>query len=122
MHQTILILDFGSQYTQLIARRLRELSVHSELLPFNASLDEISQRRPVGIILSGGPKSILEDGSPKCDPGIFELGIPILGICYGMQLITNSFGGKIESSSQREFGHVNINIEKDGKQNEYYEF
>ena len=113
MHQTILVLDFGSQYTQLIARRLRELSVHSELLPFNSSLEEIRQRQPVGIILSGGPKSILDAGAPKCDPGIFQLGIPILGICYGMQLITNSFGGKIESSSQREFGHVKISIKKD---------
>ena len=71
MHQTILVLDFGSQYTQLIARRLRELSVHSELLPFNSSLEEIRQHQPVGIILSGGPKSILDAGAPKCDPGIF---------------------------------------------------
>src|SRR5690606_27344715 len=85
-HQTILILDFGSQFTQLIARRLRELSVYCEIVPYNTPASAIAARNPVGIILSGGPKSVSEDQAPRCDPGIFELERPVLGICYGMQL------------------------------------
>src|SRR5687767_3451182 len=84
-HQTIIVLDFGSQFTQLIARRLRELSVYSEILPFDTSLDAIRAKQPVGIILSGGPKSVSESDAPKCDPRVLELGVPTLGICYGMQ-------------------------------------
>src|ERR1700754_863319 len=85
-HQTILVLDFGSQYTQLIARRLRELSVYSEIVPFNTPLDKLKEKDPAGIILSGGPKSVSEAGAPKCAPELFALGTPVLGICYGMQL------------------------------------
>src|SRR3954466_11370079 len=83
-HQTLVVLDFGSQFTQLIARRLRELSVYSEILPFDTSLAEIARRRPVGIILSGGPKSVSEQGAPRCDPAVLDAGVPVLGICYGM--------------------------------------
>jgi GMP synthase (glutamine-hydrolysing) len=79
-HQTILVLDFGSQFTQLIARRLRELSVYSEILPFNTSIDAIRAKQPVGIILSGGPKSVSESDAPKCDPRVLDLGVPTLGI------------------------------------------
>src|SRR6185503_18007324 len=82
-HQTILVLDFGSQYTQLIARRLRELSVYSEIVPFNTSLETLKAKNPVGIILSGGPKSVSEAGAPRCAPELFDLGTPVLGICYG---------------------------------------
>ena len=88
-HQTIIVLDFGSQYTQLIARRLRELSVYSEIWPPDAPADKIRARNPLGIILSGGPKSVSDIGAPKCDPRLFDLGRPVLGICYGMQLMAH---------------------------------
>jgi len=97
-HQTILVLDFGSQYTQLIARRLRELSVYSEIIPFSTPIEKLRQKNPVGIILSGGPKSVSEVGAPKCAPEIFDLGTPVLGICYGMQLMTDELGGEVRRS------------------------
>lgn len=94
-HQTVVVLDFGSQYTQLIARRLRELAVFSEIVPHSTPVAEIAKRRPVGVILSGGPRSVREAGAPQFDRGIFELGVPILGICYGMQILTDVLGGQI---------------------------
>jgi GMP synthase (glutamine-hydrolysing) len=109
-HQTILVLDFGSQYTQLIARRLRELSVYSEILPFDTPPARIAARQPVGIILSGGPRSVSEPGAPKCDARVFELGIPTLGICYGMQLMTETLGGKVSHAPQREYGHAVVQL------------
>ncbi len=109
-HQTILVLDFGSQYTQLIARRLRELSVYSEVVPFSTSLEKLRARQPAGIILSGGPKSVSEAGAPKCSPEVFDLGIPVLGICYGMQLMTDTLGGEVRRSGQREFGHALVSV------------
>jgi GMP synthase (glutamine-hydrolysing) len=112
-HQTIVVLDFGSQFTQLIARRLRELSVYSEILPFDTSLRDIAARRPVGIILSGGPKSVREDGAPRFDPAVFEAGVPVLGICYGMQLMTDTLGGEVAPAPQREYGHATIAISPD---------
>ncbi|HEY7447106.1 MAG TPA: glutamine-hydrolyzing GMP synthase [Vicinamibacterales bacterium] len=110
-HQIILVLDFGSQYTQLIARRLRELSVYSEILPFDTPPSRIAERQPVGIILSGGPRSVSDPGAPKCDPGMFELGIPTLGICYGMQLMTETLGGKVSHAPQREYGHALVQVQ-----------
>jgi GMP synthase (glutamine-hydrolysing) len=92
-HQTILVLDFGSQYTQLIARRLRELSVYSEIVPFNTPVEKLRAKNPVGIILSGGPKSVSEAGAPKCEAQVFDFGVPVLGICYGMQLLAEAAGG-----------------------------
>ena len=112
-HQIIVVLDFGSQFTQLIARRLRELSVYSEILPFDTSVAEIKRRNPVGIILSGGPKSVSEEGAPKCEPAVFDAGVPILGICYGMQLMTASLGGTVAPAPHREFGLANIRITPD---------
>jgi GMP synthase (glutamine-hydrolysing) len=109
-HQTIIVLDFGSQYTQLIARRLRELSVYSEVWPPDTPIGKIRERRPAGIILSGGPKSVSEPGAPKCDPQVYELGIPVLGICYGMQLMANALGGRVEPAPQREFGHAVVKV------------
>jgi GMP synthase (glutamine-hydrolysing) len=109
-HQTILVLDFGSQYTQLIARRLRELSVYSEIVPFNTSVDTLRARQPAGIILSGGPSSVYDDGAPKCDAALFELDTPVLGICYGMQLMTLSLGGEVRRSGHREFGHAMVTV------------
>jgi GMP synthase (glutamine-hydrolysing) len=113
-HQTILVLDFGSQYTQLIARRLRELSVYSEIVPFNTPIARLEEKNPVGIILSGGPKSVSDAGAPKCAPQLFELGMPVLGICYGMQLMTDVLGGEVRRSGQREFGHANVRVTGNG--------
>jgi GMP synthase (glutamine-hydrolysing) len=102
--ETILVLDFGSQYTQLIGRRIREANVYSEILPFNASLDTIRRHAPSGIVLSGGPDSVYEPGAPACDPGVYNLGVPVLGVCYGMQLIARQLGGKVQPSAEREYG------------------
>ena len=107
-HQTIIVLDFGSQFTQLIARRLRELSVYSEILPFDTPLEEVRTRAPVGVILSGGPKSVSEAGAPHCDFGVFAAGVPVLGICYGMQLMTHALGGEVAAAPHREFGLATI--------------
>jgi GMP synthase (glutamine-hydrolysing) len=111
-HQTIVVLDFGSQFTQLIARRLRELSVYSEILPFDTSPAEIARRQPVGIILSGGPKSVSEHGAPRCDRAVLESGVPVLGICYGMQLMTDLLGGEVAPAPHREFGLATIQIQE----------
>ena len=113
-HQTIVVLDFGSQYTQLIARRLRELSVYSEILPFNTSLETLRTHDPVGIILSGGPASVSDDGAPQCDPGLFELGVPMLGICYGMQVMTATLGGRVGRAPEREYGHATVAVSGEG--------
>jgi GMP synthase (glutamine-hydrolysing) len=109
-HQTIIVLDFGSQYTQLIARRLRELSVYSEILPYDTPAEAITARNPVGVILSGGPKSVSETGAPRCDPSLFTVGVPVLGICYGMQLMTDALGGQVAPAPQREFGHALVHV------------
>jgi GMP synthase (glutamine-hydrolysing) len=108
MVETILVLDFGSQYTQLIARRVREASVYSEVVPFTISLEAVRRHAPRGLILSGGPDSVYEPGAPACDPGIFDLGIPILGVCYGMQLLAKELGGKVEPGAEREYGSREI--------------
>lgn len=107
-HDTILVLDFGGQYNQLITRRVRDLNVYSEMHPYNISAEKIKEINPKGIILSGGPASVYEENSPKCDPEIFNLGIPVLGICYGMQLITYLLGGKVEKAEKREYGKATI--------------
>ncbi len=114
-HQTIVVLDFGSQYTQLIARRLRELAVYSEILPPSTSAEEIKRRSPVGIIFSGGPRSVSEPGAPRTDPGIFALGTPTLGICYGMQLMTDELGGRVASAPHREFGLATVTLAAEGR-------
>jgi GMP synthase (glutamine-hydrolysing) len=112
MHETLVILDYGSQYTQLIARRGRELGVYSIILPFSAGLDDIKKYNPKGIVLSGGPNSVFDEGAPKLTKGILEQNIPVLGICYGMQLIARQFGGEVEESKTREYGKAMI-IHKD---------
>ncbi len=108
-NELILILDFGSQYTQLIARRIREQKVYSEIKPFNVSVGAIKEIRPKGIILSGGPASVYEKGAPLIDKKIFDLGIPILGICYGLQLISFLFGGEVVQADCREYGFALLN-------------
>ncbi len=106
--QTILILDFGSQYTQLIARRVRVSKVFSRIIPYNMPAKEIAAMSPKGLILSGGPASVTEKKSPYPDKGIFKLGVPVLGICYGMQVITEMLGGKVKHTKEREYGKVEL--------------
>jgi len=110
--ELILVLDFGSQYTQLIARRVRELGVYSEIHPFNVPVEKILQLKPIGIILSGGPSSVYEEAAPKPSPKVLELGVPVLGICYGLQLIADQLGGKVDASARREFGKAILKIDK----------
>lgn len=114
----ILVLDFGSQYTQLIARRLREYGVYTEIVPYFESIDSIKARNPKGIILSGGPASVYEEGAYKPDEAIFELNIPILGICYGMQYIAHYFGGKVIKAEAQEFGKAILEIIEDKEDDE----
>ena len=114
-HQTIIVLDFGSQYTQLIARRLRELNVYSEVWPPDTPASTIANRKPIGIILSGGPKSVADKGAPKCDPALFGIGTPVLGICYGMQLMADTLGGTVAPAPQREFGHAMVKVTGNGQ-------
>ncbi len=106
----IAILDFGSQYTQLIARRIREANVYSEIFPHTVSYEKLKDFNPKGLILSGGPMSVYDDGVPQLDEKILDLGIPVLGICYGMQLLAKVFGGRIEPAKNREYGKANVEI------------
>lgn len=109
----IVVLDFGGQYTQLIARRIREQQVFSAILPCTASLEEIRALEPVGIVLSGGPSSVYDADAPKCDPQVLALSVPVLGICYGMHWLTYTLGGKVERAERREYGPAHLDIEKE---------
>ena len=113
--QSIVVLDFGAQYSQLIARRIREQNVFSVVLPCTAKLDEIRRHSPVGIILSGGPCSVYDKDAPNADRRVFDLGVPVLGICYGFQLMVHMLGGKVRPADKREYGHAQVEI-KDGSQ------
>ncbi|MEW6324103.1 MAG: glutamine-hydrolyzing GMP synthase [Nitrospirota bacterium] len=113
--ETILILDFGSQYTQLIARRIREQQVYSEILPCTAPLSVIRHHNPKGLILSGGPASVYAPKAPLVDPELFSLGVPVLGICYGMQLMAHQLGGRVAKAAQREYGHAELQITAEGR-------
>src|SRR5882757_8149026 len=113
-HSTIAILDFGSQYTQVIARRVRECQVYSQVFPHHISVAELKKLKLSGIILSGGPASVYGKGAPQPDTGIFELGLPILGICYGMQLMGHHLGGKVEYSERREYGMGQLELIEHG--------
>jgi GMP synthase (glutamine-hydrolysing) len=108
--QSIVILDFGAQYTQLIARRIREQNVFSVVLPCTASLSEVTACAPVGIVLSGAPWSVYDKDAPPADPRLFELGLPVLGICYGLQFMVHTLGGKVRPAAKREYGHAEIDI------------
>ncbi len=110
--QCVLILDFGGQYTQLIARRVRELGVYSSVLPYTATLEEMRALTPMGVILSGGPASVLDADAPRIDKGVFALGVPVLGICYGMQLMAHLHGAPIERSAQREYGRTSVTMDQ----------
>ncbi|WP_219835322.1 glutamine-hydrolyzing GMP synthase [Paenibacillus sp. R14(2021)] len=107
-NEMIVVLDFGGQYNQLIARRIRDLGVYSELLPYNTSVERIRELQPKGIVFSGGPASVYEEKSPLVDPAIYDLGLPIFGICYGMQLIAHQLDGKVERAGKREYGKADV--------------
>ena len=111
--ELVAILDFGSQYSQLIARRVRELKVYGELFPYDIHSSELAARKPKAIILSGGPASLTAEESPVCEKGIFDLGVPVLGICYGMQLMGKLLGGEVISSSAREYGKVHLSVDRE---------
>ena len=109
----IVVLDFGGQYTQLIARRIREQEVFSAILPCTAKLEEIRALEPAGIVLSGGPSSVYDQGAPVCDPNVLRLGVPVLGICYGMQWMTHALGGRVERANRREYGPAELGIHEE---------
>ena len=104
----VLILDFGGQYNLLIARRVRERGVYCEIKPYNTTMEEIRQFAPSGIIFTGGPSTVYEEGAPKCDPAVFEMGVPVLGICYGQQLMTLMLGGTCKAGQVREYGKAEL--------------
>ena len=110
-NELILILDFGGQYNQLIARRVRECNVYSEVVPFDITIEKIKEKNPKGIIFTGGPASVYGEESPRCAEGIFDLGIPILGICYGMQLMTHTLNGNVARADKREYGTIDVKID-----------
>src|SRR3954452_2649792 len=111
----VLVLDFGGQYSQLIARRVRECGVFSELMPHTVSIDEIKRRAPRGLILSGGPASVYADGAPRFARELLELGIPVMGICYGMQVMALELGGRVEGASVGEFGRSRLTVREPGR-------
>ena len=113
--ETIIVLDFGGQYNQLIARRVRESNVYCEVHPHNLSIEKIKEMNPKGIIFTGGPNSVYEENSPRCSKELFELGIPVLGICYGAQLMMHTLGGEVSTAPVREYGKTEVQIETDGK-------
>ena len=113
--QTVIVLDFGGQYNQLIARRVRECNVYCEVLPCTKSIDEIKAKNPCGIIFTGGPADVFDDNSPKCDSEIFKLGVPVLGICYGLQFMSVSFGGEVFTPDKREYGKTEIEYDLSSK-------
>ncbi len=111
----IILLDFGAQYSQLIARRVRSAHVYCEIMPYGTPAAQLAEKEPKGIIFSGGPASVLDADAPKCDPDVFSLGVPILGICYGMQLMASMLGGTVEVPDDREYGLVNVNVKAEGR-------
>ena len=111
----VVVLDYGGQYSQLIARRVRECGVFSELLPHHVGVEEVRRRRPKGLILSGGPASVYAEGAPRLDPELLELGIPVLGICYGMQALVLTLGGQVEGAEVGEFGRSQLTVAEPGR-------
>src|SRR5262245_30902773 len=114
-HESVVILDFGGQYTQLIARKVRELGVYSEIVPFNMPTEELRKKHPRGIILSGGPSSVYEKDAPHPDPAVIQMGVPVLGICYGVQLMAHFLGGEVKSSNRREYGYAEVDVQGESR-------
>ena len=110
-HEMIIVLDFGGQYNQLIARRVRECNVYCEVHPYTMSLDDIKAKNPKGIIFTGGPNSVYGDDSPQYDKAIYDLGVPVLGICYGAQLIAHQLGGRVETAPVSEYGRTEVTVD-----------
>src|SRR5436309_7251639 len=110
----VLVVDLGAQYAQLIARRVREAHVYSEIVPHDLTAAEIAEKRPAGLILSGGPSSVYEPDGPQVDPAIFQLGVPVLGICYGHQLMAQALGGEVGATGQREYGGTRLSVDATG--------
>ena len=115
MTQTVLVVDFGGQYNQLIARRVRECNVYTEIVPYTAAMQAIREKQPRGIIFTGGPNSVYEDGAPSISKEVFELGIPVLGICYGSQLMMHLLGGHVCKAPEREYGKTEVFVNTDSK-------
>ena len=113
--ELILIVNFYGQYNQLIARRVRECNVYSEIVPYKISIEEIKAKNPKGIIFTGGPASVYEEGAPKCDKEIFNIGIPVLGICYGSQLMAHVLGGSVATAPVSEYGKTEVNVDVKSK-------
>ena len=114
-NEIIVVLDFGGQYNQLIARRIRDLGVYSELIPFNTPIEKIRELAPKGVVFSGGPSSVYGEGAPHVDPAVYDLGVPILGICYGMQLMAQQLNGKVERSAKREYGKADVDFRENSR-------
>ena len=114
-NRPVLVVDFGAQYAQLIARRVREANVYSEIVQHNVTAAEVQAKNPLAIILSGGPSSVYEEGSPQLDKKILELGIPVLGICYGFQTLANALGGRVDKTGKREFGATELSVQAGGE-------
>ncbi len=111
--ELILVVDFGGQYNQLIARRVRENNVYCEIVPYTCSVEKIKKMNPKGLIFTGGPNSVYAPGAPKLEKEIFELGVPVLGICYGAQLMAHMFGGEVITPNVREYGKIEVDLNKD---------
>src|SRR5438874_3835502 len=114
MNAPVLVVDFGAQYAQLIARRVREADVYSELVPHSMPVSEMLARRPAAIVLSGGPSSVYAPGAPQVDPALFDAGVPVFGICYGFQAMARALGGTVEHTGTREYGRTEVKVSGDG--------
>src|SRR4249919_2592986 len=111
---TVLVVDFGAQYAQLIARRVREAHVYSEIVPHTITAAEVAAKRPAGLIFSGGPASVHVEGAPRIDEAVYELGVPVLGICYGAQLVALQLGGEVARTGRGEYGRTDLDVRGDG--------
>src|SRR6185312_4136329 len=111
----VLVVDYGAQYAQLIARRVREAQVYSEVVPHTTSVDDLLAKDPAAIVLSGGPASVYAEGAPSIDPALFDAGVPVFGICYGFQLMASALGGTVEQTGAREYGRTDLRLAEPGR-------